>query len=164
MFIKGLIDEDFVNYKKPSMYIAFSKCDFKCDREAGCSVCQNSDLARGIVIDIQYHMIVSRYIHNPITKAIVMAGLEPLEDYEDLYYLIEEFREVTNDDIVIYTGYTEDELESTYFNAHLVLEELADFPNIIIKFGRFIPNQEKHYDEVLGVELASPNQYARRIS
>jgi hypothetical protein len=164
MFIKGLIDEDFVNYKKPSMYIAFSKCDFKCDREAGCSVCQNSDLARGTVIDIQYHMIVSRYIHNPITKAIVMAGLEPLEDYEDLYCLIEEFREVTNDDIVIYTGYTEDELESTYFNAHLVLEELADFPNIIIKFGRFIPNQEKHYDEVLGVELASPNQYARRIS
>ena len=164
MLIKGLIDEDFVNYKKPSMYIAFPKCDFKCDYEAGCSVCQNSDLARGTVVDIQYHMIVSRYIHNPITKAIVMAGLEPLESYEDLYYLIEEFREVTNDDIVIYTGYTEDELESTYFNAHLVLEELADFPNIIIKFGRFIPNQEKHYDEVLGVELASPNQYARRIS
>ena len=164
MFIKGLIDEDFVNYKKPSMYIAFPKCDFKCDYEAGCSVCQNSDLARGTVVDIQYHMIVSRYIHNPITKAIVMAGLEPLESYEDLYCLIEEFREVTNDDIVIYTGYTEDELESTYFNAHLVLEELADFPNIIIKFGRFIPNQEKHYDEVLGVELASPNQYARRIS
>lgn len=164
MFIKGLIDEDFVNYKRPSMYIAFPKCDFKCDYEAGCSVCQNSDLARGTVVDIQYHMIVSRYIHNPITKAIVMAGLEPLESYEDLYCLIEEFREVTNDDIVIYTGYTEDELESTYFNAHLVLEELADFPNIIIKFGRFIPNQEKHYDEVLGVELASPNQYARRIS
>ena len=60
MFIKGLIDEDFINYKKPSMYIAFPKCDFKCDYEAGCSVCQNSDLARGTVIDIQYHMIVSR--------------------------------------------------------------------------------------------------------
>ena len=28
----------------------------------------------------------------------------------------------------------------------------------------FVPNQEKHYDEVLDVELASPNQYARRIS
>lgn len=164
MLIKGLIDEDFINYKKPSMYIVFPKCDFKCDYEAGCSVCQNSDLARGIVIDIQYHMIVSRYIHNPITKAIVMAGLEPFESYEDLYYLIEEFREVTNDDIVIYTGYTEEELENTYFNAHLVLEELAEFPNIIIKFGRFVPNQEKHYDEVLGVNLASPNQYARRIS
>ena len=42
--------------------------------------------------------------------------------------------------------------------------KLKQYDNIIIKFGRFIPNQEKHYDEVLGVELASPNQYARRIS
>ena len=164
MLIKGLVDEDFINYKKPSMYIAFPNCDFKCDYEAGCSICQNSPLIREPNIDIQHHMIVSRYIHNPITKAIVMAGLEPFESYEDLYYLIEEFREVTNDDIVIYTGYTEEELESAYFNTHLVLEELAEFPNIIIKFGRFVPNQEKHYDEVLGVELASPNQYARRIS
>ena len=164
MLIKGLVDEDFINYKKPSMYIAFPNCDFKCDHEAGCSICQNSPLIREPNIDIQHHMIVSRYIHNPITKAIVMAGLEPFESYEDLYYLIEEFRQVTNDDIVIYTGYTEEELENAYFNAHLVLEELAEFPNIIIKFGRFVPNQEKHYDEVLGVELASPNQYARRIS
>jgi hypothetical protein len=45
-----------------------------------------------------------------------------------------------------------------------VLEEFKQFKNIIIKFGRFVPNQEKHYDEVLGIELASPNQYARRIS
>lgn len=164
MLIKGLNDEDFVNYKKPSMYIAFPNCDFKCDYEAGCSVCQNSPLIREPNIDIQYHMIVSRYIHNPITKAIVFGGLEPILSYDNIYKLIKEFREVTNDDIVIYTGYTEEELESTYFNAHLILEELEEFPNIIIKFGRFIPNQEKHYDEVLGVELASPNQYARRIS
>ena len=164
MLIKGLIDEDFVNYKKPSIYIAFPNCDFKCDREAGCSVCQNSDLARGTVVDIQYHMIVSRYIHNPITKAIVFGGLEPILSYKDMYNLIEEFREVTDDDIVIYTGYTEEELETIYFDAHLILEELKDFPNIIVKFGRFIPNQEKHYDKTLGVELASPNQYARRIS
>jgi len=32
--------------------------------------------------------------------------------------------------------------------------------NIIIKFGRFIPDQKSHMDETLGVELASPNQYA----
>ena len=66
-------------------------------------------------------------------------------------------------DIVIYTGFKECEFK------HLLaykkyLEAFQEFPNIIIKYGRFIPNQEKHYDEVLGVELASPNQYARRIS
>ena len=37
------------------------------------------------------------------------------------------------------------------------------FTNIIIKFGRYIPNQKPHYDEVLGVNLASDNQYAERI-
>jgi len=36
--------------------------------------------------------------------------------------------------------------------------------NIIIKYGRFIPDKEKHYDEVLGIYLASDNQYAERIS
>ena len=38
------------------------------------------------------------------------------------------------------------------------------FPNIIIKFGRFIPNQEGHYDEVLGINLASKNQFGEKIS
>lgn len=36
--------------------------------------------------------------------------------------------------------------------------------NIIVKFGRFIPNQHPHYDEVLGINLASDNQYAEKIS
>jgi hypothetical protein len=40
---------------------------------------------------------------------------------------------------------------------------LKNFDNIIIKYGRFIPNQEQHYDETLGVNLASNNQYAERL-
>jgi hypothetical protein len=40
---------------------------------------------------------------------------------------------------------------------------LWDYKNIIIKYGRYIPNQTPHYDEVLGVYLASDNQYAVRI-
>ena len=43
MLVKGIIDEDFINYKKPSMYIASSKCSFKCDKECGRAVCQNFD-------------------------------------------------------------------------------------------------------------------------
>ena len=42
--IRGLVDEDFVNYKKPAMFIAFPYCTFKCDKECGYSVCQNSSL------------------------------------------------------------------------------------------------------------------------
>ena len=41
---------------------------------------------------------------------------------------------------------------------------LYDYKNIIIKYGRYIPNQTPHRDEVLGVNLASDNQYAERIS
>ena len=44
------------------------------------------------------------------------------------------------------------------------IEELERCENIIVKYGRYIPDQEKHYDEVLGVYLASNNQYAERIS
>lgn len=157
MKIKNIVEEDFVNYLKPSMFILFNKCTFKCDKEAGCTVCQNSALANEPNIDISAIEIVSRYLKNPITKAIVFGGLEPWDSQFDMEQLIMEFRKYTNDDIVIYTGYTEEELKNK-------ISKISCYKNIIIKYGRFIPNQEKHYDEVLGVELASPNQYARRIS
>ena len=41
MILKGLIDEDFVNYKKPAMVLEFPYCSFKCDKECGRQVCQN---------------------------------------------------------------------------------------------------------------------------
>ena len=33
---------------------------------------------------------------------------------------------------------------------------------LVIKYGRYVPDQQPHFDEVLGVNLASDNQYARR--
>ena len=159
MRIKGLIDESFVDYKKPSMYIAFPFCNWKCERDAGCAICQNSQLAQEPIIEISELEIINRYVKNPITKAVVMSGLEPFDSIDELYSLCWELRQYTNDDIVIYTGYTEEEVRQMTNG-----RRFYNIPNIIIKFGRFIPNQEKHYDEILGVELASPNQYARRIS
>ena len=156
--IRGLVDEDFVNYKKPAMFIAFPYCTFKCDTECGYSVCQNSSLVTNSeIIDIDEQKIVNRYIDNPITTSIVISGLEPFDSYQDLFILIKAFREKTLDDIIIYTGYNKNEIENS-------IEELKQFKNIFIKFGRFIPNQEKHYDEVLQVTLASPNQYGEKIS
>ena len=46
MIIKGIISEDFVNYKKPSLVIEFPYCDFKCEKECGELVCQNNTLVR----------------------------------------------------------------------------------------------------------------------
>ena len=45
-----------------------------------------------------------------------------------------------------------------------VLDQLKTYKNIILKVGRYLPDYEKHFDEVLGVELASPNQYGIKIS
>lgn len=157
MLIKGIQDEDFVNYKKPSMFISFPNCTWKCDRECGMQVCQNSTLATAKNIDINIESMVKRYIDNNITSAIVMSGLEPLDSFADLIELIAQFRQVTNDDIVIYTGYYKEEIQN-------YIEILKVIPNIIMKFGRFIPSHEKHYDEVLGVWLASDNQYGEKIS
>ena len=83
-------------------------------------------------------------------------GLEPFDNGIELYALISKVRDYCDDDIVIYTGYKEEEIPKA-------IKALSEYKNIIIKFGRYIPNQKPHFDEVLGVNLASDNQYARRI-
>ena len=157
MKIKTLLDEDFVNYKKSSMFIGFPYCTFKCDKECGKQVCQNSALANSQGIEISITSLIDRYINNPITEAIVCGGLEPFDTYQQLLEFITELRKQTDDDIVIYTGYYKNEIQD-YIN------ELMQFKNIIIKFGRYIPNQKKHFDNVLEINLASDNQYAEKIS
>lgn len=159
MIVKAIIDEDFSNYKKPSMLIGCARCSFKCDKECGKQVCQNSALATAPDVEISIDEIIKRYEDNNLTQAIVFGGLEPLDSWDELCEFIIEFRTFyqRDDKIVIYTGYNKDEVEDK-------IETLWHFGNIIIKFGRYIPNQQPHYDEILGVNLASDNQYAERIS
>ena len=159
MEIKGIIHEDFVNYKVCSMTIAMPYCTFKCDKECGSNVCQNSKLAKDPTLDIPAAKIIDQYLYNPLSHAIVFQGLEPFDSYNDIYYFIYALRFVfkNNDPVVIYTGYNKDEILSK-------IEDLLKFSNIIIKFGRYIPNQKPHYDEILGVNLASDNQYAEVIT
>lgn len=162
MKIKGIIETDLINYKLPCMTIEMPICKgFKCDKECGERVCQNSDLASVPDIDYPVKKIVSRYLGNPITQAIVFQGLEPFDSYEDLLRCITEFRSYTNDPIVIYTGYTESEINNDFT---YTLYRLKRFSNIIIKFGRYIPNHNSRYEPLLGVRLASDNQYAKEIS
>lgn len=167
MQIRGLIDEDIVNYKKTSMYLAFPKCSFKCEKESGCKMCQNSSLVEHKIIEITPEELCERYINNPLTSAVVCAGLEPFDSRYDLLAIVECLRHKyrCDDDIVVYTGYTEEELESEdNVEINFIYKNLKNYNNIIIKFGRFIPNEEPHYDEVLGVNLASNNQYAKRLN
>lgn len=157
MKIKNIIEEDFVNYKVPSMFIATSRCDFKCDRECGKNVCQNSPLATAPVFEIDDAKLIKRYLNNDITEAVVIGGLEGFDTFDDMYAFIWRFRQICFDPIVIYTGYYPSEIKDK-------LKKLFKFNNIIVKFGRFIPNDKPRYDEVLGITLASSNQFAQDIS
>lgn len=172
MIIKGITDEDFINYKVPSMYIATATCSFKCDKEYGQPICQNSELAKQPDIDINPVDIICRYMQNDITKAIVFGGLEPFDTAYDMYRFIGDLRVLfkCDDDVVIYTGYTKEELSKMNLfipnmdHKFIFILDAFRFDNVIIKYGRYIPDQQPHYDPVLGVYLASDNQYAERIS
>ena len=154
------MDEDFVNYKKPSMFIGSAICDWKCCRNLSMdnSICQNSSLAVSPAIDISADEIFRRYISNGITHAVVIGGLEPFLQTDEVEDIIRTFRENgCLDDFVIYTGYYPEEIEGE-------LEILKQYENIIVKFGRYIPDCEKRHDPLLGVSLISNNQFAERIS
>ena len=161
MRVKFIKDEDFVNFKKPCMFIGTITCTFKCCKDANisCSVCQNYPWSKNPIITIDDDSICRRYLTNPLTKGIVFGGLEPLDQFEELIDLINKLRiqYTCNDSIIIYTGYNKDEVIDK-------INELKNYENIYIKFGRYVPNKESHFDEVLGVTLVSDNQYGEKIS
>ena len=159
MLITNIIDEDTTNYKKLAMFIGLPYCDGKCWRELGfpSSICINDDLRNAEKIDLTAEELIERYDNNPLTESIVFGGMEPFDSWVELLDFVEKFRATHNDDIVIYTGYKEDEVVKK-------VSVLSNHPNIIVKFGRFNPNGTPRYDDVLGLTLVSDNQYAKVIS
>lgn len=157
MRVKTIVDEDFTNYKKPAMFIGTISCGGKCCIEAGIplSICQNDGWRSSAPIVIDNAELCRRYLENPLTSAIVFGGLEPFEQANELCEFLQalrvDFR--CDDDVVIYTGYYPEEIPTE-------LQALVPYGNIAVKFGRYIPNQAHRYDDVLGIELASDNQYA----
>ena len=157
MKIRGIRPDDFVNYKKPSTFVIFPYCSMKCDIEANCKICQNSELMSMPIMEVPANTIVAHHMNNSITHAVVCGGMEPMDTFEDLLALLSALRSFTEDDFVIYTGYNKDEIADK-------ISILQRYKNVFVKFGRFISGQKHHFDPILGVELASPNQYAERIS
>lgn len=160
MKLKGVVAEDFVNYKLPSLFLISSVCDWKCCMEQGLdiSICQNEQMAKQPTKEISVETIYKAYANNDITKSIVIGGLEPMLQVDEILDVVKYFRDQRcNDLFIIYTGYYPQEIAAE-------LNHLRNFDNIIIKFGRYIPNRPSRYDDVLGITLVSDNQYAERIS
>lgn len=156
MLIKGIIDYDGINYKEPCLTVLFPHCDFKCDKLNGNQVCQNWALRLENNIELSYEKIIS-YFSNPLTKAFCFQGLEPFDSFEEMCELISFIREQgLNEKIIIYTGYDKKEKERE-------TQILKQYGNIIVKWGRFLEGDAPHYDEILGVNLASNNQYAEEL-
>ena len=70
------------------MFIGFPTCTFKCDKECGKPICQNSALAAAPRIEMDYVEIAKRFYENPITEAVVFGGLEPFDSFPDMIEMI----------------------------------------------------------------------------
>lgn len=150
MKLSQVIIEDYVQYKLPSLFLGTSQCFRNCPN------CQNKEL-REKSLDIPNSKIIEGYMINPLTKAIVLGGLDPMDTFDEVRCFYAEFRSLSNDPLVIYTGYAEHEIEDKIN----VLKSLGG--KIVIKFGHYIEGHIPHWDEVLGVRLASDNQYAKEF-
>lgn len=158
MTLKGIIDTDYVQYYKPCMTLMFPKCSFKCDKESGRQICINNRLTQSPNIEINVYTIIERYLSNDMVDTLCCAGLEPFDSPAELNRLLSLLRFCEcDDDVLIFTGYTEDEVNEQF-------KWIYAHKNIIIKFGRFLPETPAVFDDLLQKKLASRNQYAKRIT
>ena len=152
--------EDFVNYKKISLFLGTCFCDWKCctEQKVDMSVCQNTRLIQNNITEYSPQSIYrDMYCASSLHQAVVFGGLEPMLQFNEMLEVIDYFRHNIMDDIVIYTGFEPTEIQQS-------IKQLKKYPNIYMKFGRFNINSAHHIDPVLGVELASENQRGVKIS
>lgn len=144
------IKETFNDYKKVGMYVAFPQCSLNCKN------CQNAHLREVEPLEVSLDYLVKIILDNDLIDSVILSGMNPMDSFDDVMSLIREVRNKSNIEIIIYTGMRESNLTNE-------IKKLKEFNNVIIKFGEYIPNSKEKFDEVLGINLASDNQYAKRI-
>lgn len=156
MKLKMIVDETAGDYKEPAMFLVTASCVLDCEG------CQNVHLKQMSTKSYSDEDIWKRYFDNLCTSAIVIGGLEPFDEFEDLFNFIHTGigvrPHVRRPTMVIYTGYELDEIDISKFNR---LEELSTLYDgqIFIKFGRYRADLPSRHSDILGVTLASENQY-----
>lgn len=132
-------------------------CTFKCK---GCINKQHKD--EYIIMEYNVADLIQKYQENVLAESIIIAGLEPFDNIPDLTLIIDEFRQVTSDDIVIYTGYDIGDIIVKYELIKLT-DKLCTYDNIIVKYGRYKEHSKAKWCEELGIWLKSDNQWAIRM-
>jgi organic radical activating enzyme len=165
MLVRKIIRDDNVNYKRTALFVGIGDCDWKCCKEAGmnASMCQNSELAKVSAWKMTANECLDVVVHRKsFEQSVVIGGLEPFRDMNSLLELcraVSSRCEFVDWDVVIYTGYYYNEIVE---EVELIKESVGNH-RLIIKFGRYDPALPPVKDSILGVELASSNQYAKII-
>lgn len=153
--------DNTTDYKKTALFIAFPYCSGKCGE-----LCQNKrlmTLSKNALKDVDITTIVEFYDSLKTHNSVVMGGLEPLDSIDDVITIIYNICNVQKPtDIVIYTGYTDQEylynFEDKLINAYKTAKNLKN-KQLIVKVGRFDPSIKENYlNKTLGVKLATSNQ------
>lgn len=133
--------------------LVFPKCSGKCEG------CQNYQLQKSKSKTYKIDDIVELYNNLSQHKAIVCAGLEPFDSFDELFNLFTTFY---NDrrkpiDFVIYTGYEEEEIRKEVHKLISIIQQgLRTNFKLIIKFGRYDKNDHNPwFSNILGVELVN---------
>lgn len=169
MLLLGVKTDNVTDYKKTSLLIAFPNCIGKCKG------CQNQHLIDNPqnkeYLQVTADSIADFYNRLSTHNAIVMAGLEPLDSFNDVIDIIHSFGKIiTRDtDIIIYSGYNTDEYEDKFkqdlINAFKAVTAVNDkIRCLIIKLGRYdedclVRDNKEWFNRHLGVKLATTNQY-----
>lgn len=161
MILIDVKTDNITDYKKTSMLIAFPYCAGKCEG------CQNAHLQNyRTTISVSADDIADLYANLKTHEAIVMAGLEPFDSFDDVLDIIKSVGHLDKPcDFVIYTGYNLDEY-SKNFESELVktFKNVRHFKNknLIVKIGRYDQTQTSYwFNKTLGVKLATKNQFTR---
>lgn len=153
----------FNDYKKVGLYVPTSHCTFKCVTEANAKgikfiECQNHALAGcSKRIDMSAKEIYDIAQNDVFVEAIILSGLDPLDSFEETMKFVDEFRKLSDMELVIFTGYKEEEISDK-------IEMLSKYNGITMKVGRYDPTIPAKYDPIGEVTLATGNQYFINVS
>ena len=130
--IAGVVRESIVDGPGIRFAVFCQGCAHGCP---GCHNPQSHDYGGGY--DCSLADILEKFDEDPLLKGITFSGGEPMDQAESFYYLGEEIKK-RNKDIVVFTGYTYEELAE--MNDEYV-KKLLDITDILID-GRFVAEKK----------------------